>query len=294
MSFVDSLMEAKGQAAGAIAFALFWMLLIEGICRPIQRYVLACEWWPGALPNQKATMVNFGYPKESITEKQAVWGFVWILTMCITHTVSSALMIPVLIAGWDGAGGTGQALFLIGTLSEVGFDIYDWLRLFLLTFVPDRVQCLGERVPLKLFLLLGGFHHSTVLALAVPMNMKYAYMPAYHWIAFSLLFSAGVCFTAGHYKLTLDATTPDGLCKCKLIVMLQFIMNYASRLFIFFPAAYYALHTFYLEGDAPYLYGGSVGMLGMGMYNIIVIMDATTAAAKWLTKKPKSKPLLAH
>merc|ERR1712039_460576 len=234
------------------------------------------------------TMVNFGYPKETITEKQAVWGFVWIITMCITHTVSALLMLPVVLLGWNEVGHVGQCLFVIGTLSEVGFDIYDWLRLFLLVFFPSRFSFLGEPVPLLLFVLLAGFHHSTVLTMTLPMNLKYAHLASYHYIAFALLFSAGVCFISGHYKFTVDAKTPRGLFTCKVIVTLQFCMNFIARFFVYFPAAYSGLRTFYDAGDRSYLYGGMLGVMSMGLYNLIVLSDATSAATKWLAKTQKT------
>eukprot|EP00416_Gambierdiscus_australes_P025251 CAMPEP_0171057008 /NCGR_PEP_ID=MMETSP0766_2-20121228/1508_1 /TAXON_ID=439317 /ORGANISM="Gambierdiscus australes, Strain CAWD 149" /LENGTH=233 /DNA_ID=CAMNT_0011512049 /DNA_START=251 /DNA_END=952 /DNA_ORIENTATION=+ len=232
-------------------------------------------------------MANFGAPKDKVTERHAAWVFVWIITMCVAHMFSALLMAPVVAFGWLGLGATGQTLFILGTLSEVGFDIHDWLRLFMLVFFPASMGFPGEPLPLKIFILLGVCHHSTVLSLVVPMNMKYAHLPAYHHIAFSLLLSAGVCFLAGHYKLTLDITTPRGLRVGKAVVALQFVANYVSRLFIFFPAAYSVLATFRRNEDLSYFYGGLVGVIGLGLYNIVVAVDATSAASKWLVKTGK-------
>jgi len=281
MLALEALQTVQGQALGAVVFAVFWMAFIERVHGPLQNYVLSCAWWPNAFPNQKNTMVNFGFPKDMITEKRAAWAFVWIITMCITHMASALLMIPVVVLGWGGAGVAGQTLFILGTLSEVGFDIYDWLRL--VSLIGDQVY----PVPLKLFALLCGCHHTTVLSMVIPMNLKYAHLPEYHYIGFSLLFSAGVCYISGHYKFTVNAKTPTGLLTCKAIVTLQFVMNYISRLFIYFPAAYSALMTFHENKDSRFFYGGLVGMVGMGLYNVVVLVDATTAAAKWLAKTNK-------
>jgi len=239
------------------------------------------------MPNQKTLMVNFGYPKDAITERMAVESFTWVITMCITHIVSACLMIPVVASGWESAGATGQLLFMLGVLSEVGFDMYDGPKLFLLAFFADRFPTLGAPVPKMSWVLVGGFHHTTVLSMAIPMNTKYIHLPEYHYIAFSLLFSAGVCYISGHYKFTVDAKTPQGLLTCKGIVVLQFAMNFLSRCFIYFPGCFYLLKAFHANGDSAYLYGGAVGMCLMGFYNIVVLADATSTLTKWLAKTCK-------
>lgn len=287
MALFEALNTLYGQVAVGLAFALFWGVFIETINEPVRQLVKRQKWWPQALPNQIAMMVNFGFEKDKISERVALESFTWVITMCITHICSATLMIPVILRGWEGAGSWGQLFFALGTLSEVGFDLYDGPKLFLLAFFADHFPKLGGAVPVATFVLVGGLHHSTVLSLTIPMNLKYIYLPAYHWIAFSLLFSAGVCYIAGHYKFTVDAKSAEGLKTCKLIVLLQFVMNYLSRLFIFFPAAYLALRTFSANGDSAYLYGGGIGMLGLGLYNLAVLADATKTMIKWTGKDVK-------
>merc|ERR1712073_166384 len=66
-------------------------------------------------------------------------------------------------------------------LSEVGFDVYDWLRNAALCFLFPCSSFLGPKFPFKTFFLICILHHATVLALAVPMAIKYADMP-HHWL----------------------------------------------------------------------------------------------------------------
>jgi hypothetical protein len=234
-------------------------------------------------------MANFGYAKDEITEKMAVESFTWVITMCMTHLASASMMLPVVARGWNRAGARGQLLFALGTLAEVGFDLYDGPKMFCLSFLKDRFAWLGSPVPKLSCILVAGLHHSTVVSMAIPMNLKYIHLPQYHWIAFSLLGSAGVCYTAGHYKFTVDAKTPDGLATCKKIVLLQVVMNFLSRLFIYFPAAFYALKTFRRNKDYAFLFGGALGMLGMGLYNLAVLGDAAATGQKWFGKSLEDK-----
>jgi hypothetical protein len=276
MLLSEMLTSIYGQVFVALIFAGLWMSCIEGINPKLWVYVKKQSWWKRAHPNLRGMMVNFGYPKDGITESMAVEIFTWIITMCVTHIISASLMLAV------------------GTLSEVGFDLYDGPKLFVLAFFKDRSPTLfngASAVPKMSFFLVGGLHHTTVLSMVIPMNTKYIHLPQYHYIAFSLLFSAGVCYLAGHYKFTIDAKTPQGLRMCKNIVFLQFVMNFVSRLFIYFPAAFHALKTFYTNGDFAYMYGGLVGMTFMGLYNLVVLGDAASTAIKWYGKTCKAGEL---
>jgi len=232
--------------------------------------------------------VNFGYPKGATTEDMAVYGFCWIVTMCITHIVSAVLMLPVVALGWDGAGALGQLLFFLGSLSEVGFDIYDWTKTFLLTFFPSSVPELGPPGPVKAFVLICILHHSTVLGMTIPMNLSYPWFAAYHQIAFSLLVSAGVCFLAGQYKFTLDAKLPGDLASIKRIMFLQFVVNWSTRIFMWFPAVFATLQMLHSSGDPAIFIGGCLGALGMSLYNVVIAVDATQAFLKWLPRTTES------
>jgi len=283
-SLVGPIQTLLGQGVIAFGFAVFWTVFIEAVRGPIGDRVRKSEWWPRALPNQINIMVNFGYSKDKTTEDHAVYGFVWIITMCITHVVSASLMMPVVVYGWTEAGDAGQVLFFLGTLSEVGFDIYDWSKTFLLTFAHSSFPNFGPPGPVKAFILICILHHSTVLGLTFPMNLKYPSMTAYHWVAFSLLVSAGVCYIAGQYKFTLDAKNASDLATIKGIMTLQFVFNWLSRVGIWFPAVFMGLRTMYGKGDMFYFAGGLIGGLFMSLYNILVVADATMALLKWLPR----------
>jgi len=291
---VANVRTMEGQALGVLLAAVFWMIFIQAITGPLIRWVKAAEWWSRALPNQKNVMVNFGYVEEDITEDSAAWAFVWIITMCITHVVSALLMFPVFAGGWTGVGPIGQFCFLCGVLSEVGFDVYDWLRNAALCFLHPCSSFLGPKFPFKTFFLICILHHTTVLALAVPMAIKYADMRTFHIIGFSLLFSAGVCYLSGQYKFTVDAQSKQGLYTCKAIVTFQFVMNWLTRVFIWLPACYHTLKNFHTLNDTGFFYGGCAGMLGMTLYNLVIAADATMAATKWWKKAYTGDDLLSQ
>merc|ERR1712070_34639 len=282
---MELLSTLKGQLCVALGFTLFRSIFIEIARRRLQKWVNGASWWSRALPNQILVMRNFGYEEGSVSEDMALYGYVWVITMCITHVVSALLMLPVVVYGWSEAEETGRLCFFLGTLSEVGFDIYDFTKLVLLTFVPGPFPFLGPPSPcIKPFLLLGVFHHCTVLGMTIPMNLYYPSMAPYHRAAFALLFSAGVCYLTGQYKFTLDGKTSDGLQSIKRIVSIQFVMNWLARVIVWFPCVYDLLAAFHSAGDVGFFRGASLGSLGMSLYNVAVVMDATQAFVKWQRK----------
>lgn len=123
------------------------------------------------------------------------------------------------------------------------------------------------------------------LSMAIPMSLKFRFMPEYHRIAFFLLVSAGICYLSGQYRFTVDANNPSGLRTCRNIVFVQLVINLLTRVMIWFPAAYGASTTFYQLNDWWFFCGGCCGMLGMSLYNIVITVDASEAATKWLPNK---------
>mmetsp|Transcript_131052 Transcript_131052/g.326956 ORF Transcript_131052/g.326956 Transcript_131052/m.326956 type:complete len:303 (+) Transcript_131052:80-988(+) len=291
MAAVDILMSLETswvyELLTALGFAVMWAIFIQWSTPKMSQYLPTASWWAQALPNQISLMHNFGFPKEGTTEVHAIFGFTWIVNMCITHIISALFMLPVAALGWGRAGAIGRLAFILGTLCEVGFDIFDFSKLTLLTFFPQRFPRLGPQTPVTLFCLIGVLHHTTVLSMVIPMNLKYAYLEPYHAAAFWLLFSAGVCYITGQYKFTLDGRTKSGLAQIKAIVMLQLVMNVFARWIIWFPAIIAVLRITFAAGDIAYFRGACFGGLGMSLYNIVIVADAFGAAAKWLPRRLK-------
>merc|ERR1719217_1683250 len=143
-------------------------------------------------------------------------------------------MIPVCYLGWEAAGSTGQLMFLLGCMNGVEYDVYDWLKKFFLTFFPSYCKCMGVANPLAFFVILCVMHHSLAMCLVVPMILYYPSLPAFHYIAMSLLLAAGICFTTGSYKFTLDVKSKSGFRQYKVIVILQLVTILFTRGFVWF------------------------------------------------------------
>lgn len=276
----------EGSAVVVLLLAVVTAVVVECVNQLIIKAVAKKPWWSSAEPLQKQLMMNFGYPEEACTPEVLVESYAFVLVGCGHHFLIGSLMIPVIVYGWSGAGSTGQLLFMMAVLEDVGYDVYDFIKKFCLTFFPSKCKCLGAACPLPFFIIVCCIHHMLALTLVIPMNLKYAYLPEYHTIACSLLLAAGICFLSGQYKFTLSMKDRGEFLQFKAIVLIQFLTVWYTRCLVWFPNAYAILTIFYGQGDSAYFYGGLVGSTLMSLFNIIMLIDATVAALKWLPKSP--------
>jgi len=231
-------LDLSAQVFWAMLFAAFWAVVIEVSTPPTVKWVKAQPWWPSAAPVQKKLVVNFGYPEGTspifpvgLTNDMLaeLYGVVWIYVG--THFVCFLPMLPVLFLGWEEAGAVWRTGFVLGALGDVGFDIYDLLKTTWKTWAPNHFvrltgQCPG---PMPFWIIMCLMHHPLAMAMVIPMNLHYAWLPAYHKICVALLGAAAICFGLGQYKLTLDVTSRSGFTKFKLIVTFAFVVIVYTR-----------------------------------------------------------------
>lgn len=162
-------------------------------------------------------------------------------------------------------------------------DVFKKVMLYFLNGPAKMIGFQGT-VPLPLVIIICCLHHPLAMLLVVPMNLKYSVLVQYHRIVTSLLLAAGVCFVSGQYKFTLDVSKKSGFIQFKFIVLLQLVTILFTRGLLWFTQMPSALHHFYIVGDTSFLVGGAIGGVLMSLFNVIMILDATTAAVKWLPK----------
>ena len=137
--------------------------------------------------------------------------------------------MPTLILGWSPTTpALVKTLWGLGTLGDIGFDVYDWIF--------STVRMLRGESPFQWWVVICCLHHPMALGFILPMNTsQYVSSPWYHAIAVSLLLAAGICFSTGQYKFSLDVSTAAGLRKFKAIVVIQFITIWITRVFVWYP-----------------------------------------------------------
>jgi len=268
-------------------FALLQCIFCETALKTVTAWVGRKDWWPRALPLQQAQMMNFGYPKDTLTEESTRGCFSYIVVVCGNHFLSGFLMLPVVIYGWTGAQTQGQACFILGALLDVSLDVYDELRMFLTTFFHEAIgkKLFGvEKCPKQFFIIIGVLHHPLAMSLVCPMLLYYPDMRSFHVIAVSLLLAAGICFLTGCYKYSLDMTRAFDWYQFKSIVFLQAVTILFTRGYIWFYHMYIVLNTFWADGSMKMFYGGCVVASLMSLFNFVMIADSLSAAAKWLPR----------
>ena len=286
---------------GSLGFAVFWFLVGEVTKKKLMPWVKGCEWWEqtGVKPQQQQCH-SFGFPKEptrdfpeGVSEVMARDFYCFVLFICGHHLLSSFVMVPVCIYGWDAVSDHGRLFFTIGTLSVCGFDIYDSLATGLRTFCPQfAMRKFGwHPLPTAYFVIICILHHTLSICMVIPMNLKYIHLTPYHISCISLLLAAGACYVTGAYKFSLDVNSASGKkeqrfsspkIQYSLIVLIQLAVILYTRLYLWFPNAYAMITHFYHNKDYSYLAVGSCAACGISAFNLVLCAESLSAAHKWL------------
>jgi len=285
-----------------MALALFWTVIFETMVPSVDRLVRQASWWPSAVPQVKSFMYGFGFPRSpakdfenGTTDDMASETYAWLMVTCVQHIASCLLILPVLCLGWERSGDAARFAFFVGTLSDVGWDLYDAVKRILTLPAMRRAFPVLLRVstmacPEAFCLVLVGLHHTLALCLILPMNIYYPHLESYHRVCVALLGAAGVCYLLMLYKFSVNASSHTGLRACKIISVAQFLVLGFTRGLVWFPQAFSVLKHFHSQGDLSFLAAGCVTGLLMSSFNLIMLVDAVKAVAKWL---PKTLPSVA-
>lgn len=284
MDVLPYLGSLGGSAVVVLLLAVVSAVAFETANRRVVKFVEAAAWWPQAAPQQKTLMMNFAYPEEYLGPEALLDAFAFVVLFVGHHLLTGAMTLPVVVLGWSGAGLWGQALFLCAGLADVALEVYDIVKKTFLCFFPSKFKWLGPPCPLAYFVIVCVLHHPLAIALVIPMNLKYSDLPAYHYTMSSLLLAAGICFLAGEYKFTLDTDKRRDMLQYKAIAVIQFVTIWFTRGFVWFTQVYAALLHFRAQGDWPFFVGGCVFAALMSCFNLVMLVDCTTAALKWLPK----------
>lgn len=238
---LEQLCTLEYQAAVAVLFAFFWAFTVDPYENKISNTLSNAAWWPRAFSPTKSMMCNFGYPTEpnkrfpdGVTDQLAKDFYANTISICTAHAICASPMLPVLIYGWEESSELMKLSFVLATLTDLGYDIYDFFRLALRTFASNH----PKPTPIEFFAILGVMHHTTGLALIMPLNMYYVDRFEYHQTAVSLLAAAALCFIAGAYKFTLDVyEKKKDFVLYKGIVLFQLAIILYTRVYLWFPAS---------------------------------------------------------
>ena len=286
---VDTLTQTETMLAVVVAMAIGWGLVLEAAQKRIFEALPSMEWWSRATKPTVQMMCNFGFPKvpndqfpNAVTEPMARDFYAFLTTLCFQHFLSALPMVPVLISGWKDASEFSRCLFVLGTLSDVGFDVYDAIKSTLRTFTKH-----SQPLPLDFWIVIVAMHHTLALSLVLPMNQKYIHLVAYQQTVVSLLLAASICYAAGNYKFTLEVTKPSGFYQYKLVVLAQLGTILYTRVYLWYPAIYVVLSHLKNENDTIFFYGGCFMGFVFSVFNLLLVADSLKAAAEWL---PRAMP----
>lgn len=293
----ESLATTESLVCIALGMAIGWALVLETSKSMMYRMLSKTTWWKERADQPTRMMMkNFGFPSEptktfpnAITEEMSRDFYAFMLVICAQHMLSALPMLPVLINGWEGSTEVHKCCFMLGTMSDVAFNVYDMVNSSIRTFLHAKFG--RAPLPVDFFIILCLLHHTLALALVIPLNLRYPHRWEYHQLAFSLLMAASVCYLAGCYKFTLDVKgSRVDFFKYKLIVLFQFGVILYTRAYLWFPTSLSLRAYIRDQNDTTFFYGCTVMVAIFSVFNLILVADASKAVVKWLPRSfPESK-----
>lgn len=137
--------------------------------------------------------------------------------------------------------------------------------------------------PVPLLVILA-IHHAVGQLMIMPMNIYYPDNKLYHELVFLLLFAAFICMSLSQLSYTIDTRTVAGLACMLLCTAVSWVVIMYGRCIRFGYVVYLLLLQLYADG-AYYVVGfGSVGVVLMSVFNLLMIVDATAKLVKFSKK----------
>jgi len=176
---IESLATTESLVYVALGMAIVWALVMETSKSMIYRMLSKMTWWKERADQPTRSMMkNFGYPSQptstfpdAITEEMSRDFYAGLLCICGQHMLSALPMLPVLINGWENSSEVHRCCFILGTMSDVAFNIYDSVNSFIRTFLHSKFG--RAPLPVDFFVVLCVLHHTTALVLVIPLNLRY-------------------------------------------------------------------------------------------------------------------------
>lgn len=292
-SLLDRLSTLPVMCATAIALAVFWGIVLETSKKKVNDSLPGTGWWHRAAKPVKSMMYNFGYPSNptkkfpnAVTDEMARDFYAFQVTILFQHFLSALPMVPVLVYGWEDSSEVLKSMFILGTLSDVGFDIYDSWGSTVRTFTKHP-----DPLPIEFWVILVMLHHTMSLILVLPMNLKYVHRYEYHQTAVSLLMAATLCYGAGCWKFTLDiGNKKRDFMLYKIVALFQLGIILYTRLYLWIPAAISFRDHLKEQNDTAFFYGASIMISIFSLFNFLLVVDGFKAVMKCIPKKfPRTK-----
>jgi len=131
-----------------------------------------------------------------------------------------------------------------GALCELGWEIADTCERLVERFFTASGMHTQPSIILKIFLT----HHVLQFCFAIPMNLHYSHLPAYHEIMFLLEAAAAFAGVIGFYGYTLDTSKRPELRQMILCNVLNLVIMVYTRWGHYWWSLYKCLTFFYTEG----------------------------------------------
>lgn len=279
---VEAAPTVPAQACLGVIHAGFWYVIVQHVFPPIVKRILNSLESKDKLLKLNADMFkkilkfDLGDDPDFILEEVAkLQGAIW------QHGVGGMLCLPSIL-GW-GSPTLAGALARHGGLCEVGWEAQD-------TVCRACDRAFGGELGLLRnppgLLAAFALHHSAAQSLVLPLNIRYPDNVYYHEGIFLLQGAAFSAFMLQQYGFTLDVTSPAGLRQMRVVIAVSAGGLWWSRLIRYSYVWGMLLRQFYRDGDTLALKLAVAPLVGMSLFNVAILSDASNKFMKFMFMKP--------
>ena len=197
------------------------------------------------------------------------------------HIVGGLLCVPSLLVGQSSL---TTALAAQGALIEIGWEASDLaVRVWQLCGFAGQA---GRDINPPMLVFFAVCHHTMGTSMILPMNVYFRDSRDYHELVFLLQFGAFVAMFSQAYGYTLDVSTRGGLVRMRRAALWTFVSVLWSRGIRYVVIGARLLDAIRRAGHERMYTGGVAGLLGMMIFNAVVIADCARRLWKFGVRTP--------
>jgi len=269
-----------------VLWAQLWYWVLPFVAKNILTPWINAQPWKDQWADLSESCFRNGYFVEFPSKQAAFEYSVVFMSLILQHVVGGILAMPSALGV---TGPVATAMGCHGGLCEAGWELQDVVvRAHQVLFQGKAGK---EMNPTPMLCILA-MHHFMGMSMVVPMNVYYNDSSYYHEFVFLLQFAAATAMMAQNYGFTLDVKTATGLRQMKVIVAGVCVVIFYSRLFRYWYVGYQLVLQYWVDSNIGLLCLGGFVLIVMGLFNILMVVDAVGKFKKFAFMKAPDKEVV--
>ena len=277
--------EFEVQIFLAVLHAIAWQFAVRRLATRVIAPWIMRRPWAARYRRRCYETLTHGYGVRFKDEEHAFKFSSLFAAFVAIHIVGGLLCVPSLLVGQTSL---TTALAAQGALIEIGWEASDLVvRAWQLAGFEGQA---GRDINPPMLVFFAVCHHTMGTSMILPMNVYFRDNRDYHELVFLLQFGAFVAMFSQAYGYTLDVSTRGGLVRMRRAALWTFVSVLWSRGIRYVVIGARLLDAIKRAGHERMYTGGVAGLLGMMIFNAVVIADCARRLWKFGVRTPMPTP----